>query len=116
MKFLLWSTIILFVFKLGWNLVVPYMLGIELIASQSRAERTRGISLMPWLEVLLVPIVGLLSSQTAGDGWIYGNGAKVVATGIGAIILSALHFILVGALFGAAAARRAQRRQRGENR
>lgn len=110
MKLLLWMAIALFGLKFAWNLLVPYMLGVELLRSKPGSTRTRGISLMPWVEILLTFIAGSLSSQTTGDGFVYKNGAKIVAAGFGAIIFSVLHFVVVGSLFGLVARNRIKER------
>jgi hypothetical protein len=102
MKVVFWMVIILFACKLLWNVSVPYVLGLQLL--KGNGTRTRGVSLVPWVEGLLLVAIGFLSAGTVGEGWLY-RPFWVLSVGLVGVAISYIHLFVIGAVFGALSAR-----------
>lgn len=103
MDIALWVLVALFALKVLWNLSIPYVLGLQML--RERQTKTKGVSLLPWVESALLLGVLFLSITTKGEGWLHRPSA-ILGGGIGAILFSYVHLVAVGAAFGAVAARR----------
>lgn len=98
MNILIWLVLVLMACKLVWNLGVPYRLlnGLRL---HKKGEPKRGISLSLEVEIILLLIATVLAWLSNGDVWINSPG-KIFAFGLVAILISYLHFFIVGMIGG----------------
>ena len=87
----------LFLLKILWNLSTPYVLAMEPLKPD--AERTRGISLMPWVEVtllLLASVVSCIANETSS----FQHPKSIAIWGVAAIVGSYVHIVIGGAIAG----------------
>ena len=89
---------IAFMFKIGWNIAVPYLMAWELLRS-NRTEH-QGVSLMPAVEILLLATLVLIRS-IAGDGdTCPASPLSILGSGAILILASYLHFLVAGMFCG----------------
>ena len=78
--------LVLLALKCVFNLTLPYAL--------LRKKEGEGVSFMPYIEVILFPLVVAVSFATGGGSWT--SQPKVVGIAAGALVIgSYLHFVLV---------------------
>ena len=87
----------LFVLKVLWNLTLPYVLAWRRYRGPGRANS--GISLIPYLEIVLLIIATCVAALSHGPGWLHRPG-RVAIWGGAVILLSYVHLAVAGVAAG----------------
>lgn len=106
MRLILSGVLALFALKIAWNLSVPYVLAYR---SWRKGGEASSSSLMPVLEVALW-LLALLLSFTVDSERLVHSSIWIGIGGLAVILLSLVHFVVVGAALGWVIGRREQRR------
>jgi hypothetical protein len=86
MTTIVYILLVLLSLKCAFNLTIPYAL--------LRRKEGEGVSFMPYIELLLLPLVVAVSFATSGGSW--ASQPKVVGMLAGAMVIgSYLHLVLV---------------------
>ena len=87
----------LFCLKIGWNLLIPYILAYRTLKSDAYLDR--GISIAPWFEFVLLVVSVAVASITAGTS-LFQSPKRLAMWGIVMILGSYVHFAVGGFLGG----------------
>jgi hypothetical protein len=96
MSGVLFVVLLLFTLKVAWNFMVPYILASRFM--KAKGGQVSGISLMPFLEVILLLLACGLSFID-GSVWPYGA-QRVFLLGGGVLLASYVHFFVGGMIAG----------------
>ena len=89
-----WLFAVFLLLKVLWNVAVPYVLVVR--GYKSRAAQSKGISLMPLLDVVLMAACVTLAFG-AGAAWPFGA-KEVLVAGIAILLGSYVHLFVAGAI------------------
>ncbi|HEX8109190.1 MAG TPA: hypothetical protein VF516_15760 [Kofleriaceae bacterium] len=87
----------LFLMKILWNVTVPYTLAVR--SFRAKDGESRGISLLPFVELALLGVAAGLSLTERGSPWSWSIGTTVLVGGAIAVA-SYVHLIIAGAIAG----------------
>lgn len=96
---------VLFSVKILWNLTIPYTMA---TCPAIDGARTRGISLMPYLEVALLGVVVGLAALKTDSRWPWDAG-RTAWFGLAIIVASYVHLVAAGAIVGWITSKRLRR-------
>lgn len=85
----------LFLLKIFWNVTVPYMLAVR--SFRTKDGESRGISLLPFVELALLGISAGLSLTEHGSPWSWSIGTTLLVGGA-ITVASYAHLIVAGAV------------------
>ena len=88
---------ILFGLKIAWNIFTPIALAWG--AFKNRESKTGGVSLMPFVEIVLLLVLILLSALSHGSAWFH-RPPQVALWGVVAIVGSYVLLVTLGFCFG----------------
>ena len=87
---------VLFSIKITWNLAVPYALAAR--ALRGDRSQSKGISLMPFVEIVLL-LAALVLSLIRCSAWPWSAGG-VIFIGMSMVIGSYVHLVVAGGIAG----------------
>jgi hypothetical protein len=87
----------LFLMKILWNVTIPYVLAVRSL--RARDGESRGISLLPFVEIALLGIAAGLSVIDHGSPWSWSLGTTLLVGGSIAVA-SYVHLVVAGAVAG----------------
>lgn len=94
---ILYFVVALFLAKIAWNMIMPFVLGRRLYLTND--ERTGGISMAPLVEVLLLVLAFVLSFFAKGTTWLH-SPTHVGVGGLAVIVFSYCFFFSAGIFVG----------------
>lgn len=108
----LYGVVALFLLKIVWNILTPYVLGRRLYLTEK--DETSRISMAPFVEVFLLVSAILLSSFTTGASWLY-SPKNIALAGVSLIALSYIHFVIAGVAIGWLVSRLRKQKERSND-
>jgi len=97
MNAVLYILIVLLVIKIGFNFLLPYIMGVQWLLSKK--EKSESTSLGPFVEIVLFPLAVGASSLAEGSTWLH-NWKNVALWGTIAILGSFVHFFCAALMTG----------------
>ena len=93
----LFMTVALFLLKILWNLLIPIVLGLRLFLADG--NKTKGVSMAPFVEAVLLLAAFLLSLAADGSTWLH-NPRHVGLWGLALFVSSYAYLVVVGGTIG----------------
>jgi len=92
---LFWLFAALFCLKLVWNLVLPYLIAFDPLDGRP----SRGISLMPYVEVALL-VIGIALAALRGGTTLGASLLQLAGTGTAAVVATYAHMAVAATIMG----------------